>query len=79
MLYTNIVLYHEEKLPFITPGGEGTPYIVNPQTMMVAPMQAAYANFPQQGGAHFQPQSPVYSPQVIHQPMMLHDPMVRNS
>ena len=60
-------------------GGDGTPYIVNPQTMMVAPMHAAYANFPQQAGAHFQPQSPVYAPQVIHQTMMLHDPMVRNS
>jgi len=47
--------------------------------MMVTPMQASYTNFPQQAGAHFQPQSPAYAPQVLHQTMMLHDPMVRNS
>ncbi|XP_065884879.1 helix-loop-helix protein hlh-2-like isoform X2 [Dysidea avara] len=78
---TNLVLGGNSTIQYADPqylpiGGDGTPYIVNPQTMMVAPMHAAYANFPQQAGAHFQPQSPVYAPQVIHQTMMLHDPML---
>lgn len=58
-------------------GNEGTHFIASP-TMMVAPMQTAYSNFPQQVAQHFQPQSPVYTPQVIHPTMMVQDPMVRH-
>ena len=44
--------------------------------MMVAPMQTAYGSYPQPA-QHFQPQSPVYAPQVIHPTMMVQDPLVR--
>lgn len=62
---------------WFTAGNEGTPFIVNPQSMMVAPMPAAYGNFPHPNAPHYQPQSPVYASPVIHPTMMVQDPMVR--
>ena len=60
-------------------GRYGTPCIADSHKMMATPMQAAYTNFPQQTKDHFQPQSPVCAPQLIHPTIMMDDFMVRNS